>query len=712
MTKYGGGLYGGSTYGATPITPDGAVQWICQIAWDGSFSGTNEAAWMTGLDIKRGREFYVASGAEGLEAMQPGQATLTLENHDGRYDPYNTGSPLSPNVAPGKQIIIQVKDISTGTIHTVFTGHVTDIRPISDNKQVTITAADGLKWLDDQELTIAAATSTTISAAVTSLVGAAAYPWGHSIQTWAQPVPVFDPSPGTYDTALKRVKRTPFTALSVIQELADASLGTLFVDASGVIRYYPIDYNSMTTHTFDQAVLLKEIKVGQPWENIRNKVKTSAIRRGKRPLAAIWQMSSPIEIANNATKTFAISFPNAVDVSSPWWGTWTSNSAADGSGTDESVHTIPYLSNITATSATMSIMNAGSGVTLYMTKLSVSGRVVVEIPVQYTAEDAGSIASYGPRRFTLENTWLQDAGYAEAFATLIKDQLKAPTKNPVIRIEAREDIQYSVELMDKVHLDSAKLGIDNTYWVGGIEHKWQAETGQSVLTTLYLQSVIYSADAITADVFYPGVDLQPELPPTSTPAGVTMTGDATGMHLWGIFDITSYTDYVWNTIDLAAWTASSGWHSYYPDSGSWLDGSGQIVISEPGVYTYSATVRMYVDYHVQLSDSAEFSVDHVIVRRMGAKFKVRFTDNPASTADDCNVIAHYDDVNVIDSNTYMAPGPTITYRKEASSSGEFMVESTGSVKFYFQIEVEKLYGSIHWNNIYVDIVFSRIGDIP
>jgi hypothetical protein len=692
MTVYGTGVYGTDVYGGgTPASPDGAVQWICQIAWDGSFDGTNEAGFAGGLwNIKRGREFYVASGAGGIEAIRPGTATIILNNDTGRYDPYTY-----PNVTPGKKIFISVKDISSGTVYPLFMGHITDIKPFSDDKKVTITAADGLQWLDDQELVIAAASSTTISAAITTVLNAAGYPWAKSIQTWAQPIPVFDPSPATYDSNLKGVRRTPFTAASVLGDLADASLGTLFADASGVMRYYPLDYAGMTTHDLDQAVLLKEIKVGQPWENIRNKVKVSAIRRGKRPLAALWQLASPMEFTPLEGKRIKITFQNSTDLATPVWGQWTANSAADGSGTDESLHFSFALEDVTTSSATLYIFYGYPTGNAFLSKVSVYGKEVVEIPVQYTAEDAGSIASYGPRRFNLENPWLQDAGYAQAFATLIKDQLHEPTKDPVIRIDTREDIQYSIELMDKIHLTSAKLGIDAAYSVGGIEHKWQSETGQSVLTTLYLQSVIYSGDAITADVFYPGVDLQPELPPTTTPPSVTMTGDATCLSIRILeINLLGYTSDQWAALDIPTMlgvtppSAKISSQKYVPDIGSWFN---ETYITAPSAGYYLLTVDTLLD--ISWQEGAYVELEGLDIARNPSVTNIwirNYLSNPAVTGE------------------YQLPYP----KSSASNSCVVISETASPMLLQFRIKPfsDVTVGIVFQMNM--NITITRIGDIP
>jgi hypothetical protein len=102
---------------------------------------------------------------------------------------------------------------------------------------------------------------------------------------------------------------------------------------------------------------------------------------------------------------------------------------------------------------------------------------------------------------------VQDRAYAAAYATLLKDHLKDPQFNPVIEVEQRPAAQFAIELMDKVTLTLAAItAVESTLRVGGIEHRWNSETGQSVTTTIYLQDVLVDATEITPDPFYPGIN--------------------------------------------------------------------------------------------------------------------------------------------------------------------------------------------------------------
>jgi hypothetical protein len=508
-TKYGTG---------DPVpqpTPSSAkVKWIVLIDWTGNgFTGFNEAAYCLGMTVKRGREFYIASGADNFESMRVWPSTLVMDNSTGRYDPYNTAGPLYPYVRPGRRVQIQVRETSDGTTHDILTGHIADIQPDSGNdRQVIITINDGMQWLNDQMVDMTITLHSTISAAIDDILNRANYPFGRDVQTWAQPIPVFDAA--------------QYNAADTVNDLASGSLGTFFIAADGTAKYYPLSYAPSPLPTLDQANLLKEIQVASPWENVRNRIEVESRRRGQYPLAAIWSSGGGIAAPANSNYTMGISFPDAIGVRSVLRRQYDfiANTSSDGTGTDITGRCLAALLNITSTSATLRISNF-TAATAYITFIQVWGCKLVDITVKFASSDAGSIDTYGPRRFQLKNPWLQDSGYARAFSVLLKDFLSGSQKNPVIRIEAREDIQYDMDLMDTIPLTVAKLGIGASFRVGGIEHEWLADNngninGQSVLTTLYLQKVIYSAVAIVPDPYYPPA-IPPVVPPYTPPTPPT-----------------------------------------------------------------------------------------------------------------------------------------------------------------------------------------------
>ena len=71
------------------------------------------------VDTNRGRQHEI-------DRFQTGTLALTLDNRSGRYDPWNTSSPYTGRIAPGKPVRLQATDPNTSTTTALFTG-VTDV---------------------------------------------------------------------------------------------------------------------------------------------------------------------------------------------------------------------------------------------------------------------------------------------------------------------------------------------------------------------------------------------------------------------------------------------------------------------------------------------------------------------------------------------------------------------------------------------------------
>ena len=121
---------------------------------------TDLEAYVLSVDIRRGR-------VRELEEFSAGTAIVVLDNSDGRFDPNNSSSPLSPNVKPGKLLRIKITDPTTSTNHYLFEGNISqwDVSYSWPNfSRCTIRAYDALKPLGQNTVSL------TTSAAATGTV--------------------------------------------------------------------------------------------------------------------------------------------------------------------------------------------------------------------------------------------------------------------------------------------------------------------------------------------------------------------------------------------------------------------------------------------------------------------------------------------------------------------------------------------------------------
>lgn len=126
MARYGTFKYSTETYGKTTTGVPNNILYALHVDWDGdgSYDGDyNEAFRVLGWSVDRGRDSVFNPSGDGFTPYSVGTLRLTLDNKDGRYDSWNTASPLYGNLIPGKRVQFRVGVTSIAeeqVQHTVY----------------------------------------------------------------------------------------------------------------------------------------------------------------------------------------------------------------------------------------------------------------------------------------------------------------------------------------------------------------------------------------------------------------------------------------------------------------------------------------------------------------------------------------------------------------------------------------------------------------
>ena len=267
---------------------DDRLLWLFQVDWDGdgTLDADNEAPLITNASIDRGRDYLLNAASTGFEPVRPGKMVLTLENKDNRFDPYNTSSPLYPNVTPGKLCQLTVKKQSENVRKVRFTGHIQDIRPISGTDQVQITAVDKLQKYKDSNVTLELQTDIKYSDAIEAILDELG-DTGYSIDSVLDTIPY-------YWVDKKR-------AMSAITEITDATVGIFFVSNDGTAKFYSRNKTDVAALSIDQSVMLREIEVNQPWDTVRNNIEIIINPRTLVASGTIWTLGDKPSIASGVS---------------------------------------------------------------------------------------------------------------------------------------------------------------------------------------------------------------------------------------------------------------------------------------------------------------------------------------------------------------------------------------------------------------------------
>lgn len=488
MTRYSPNqsLYNSFKYGAS-VSDRQSVTWVFEVDWDsdGIYNGDNEAFYMRGLSVRRGREFYLNPSGQGFEDVKPGEMIATLDNQSGRFTPNNTSSPLYPYVKPGRRCKLWVfLNYSPYTVFYIFAGTISDIQPGGvDDRIVTITVTDDFLWLDNKSLTDTLKQDTRVAQAITdALTVAGWYAAGRtaSISDNGDLIPWWWTSNRS--------------ALEAIQALSNAYMGKAFVDQQGVFTYYHRNTIYSTVISLDQSEILKDVPSPQPWEVVRNIIKVYAYPRSRASNKVLWELSTPLYLNPSGGQYTLFANYNyggadcpATAVVSPVATTdYLANSNSDGSGTNLTADLV-VSSTIYGTKIKLIVTNSGS-VPAWVTFLQVRGDPLSAVSYMLaTAEDTASQALYLPRDFVMDTPELQSFNQAVDFASFLKAWLAYPVEYPTIMLDTLPEKQFAVDLFDQIDLTMSSLGIDGLYLVSYLEHTWTEESGQAFTTKMILE---------------------------------------------------------------------------------------------------------------------------------------------------------------------------------------------------------------------------------
>lgn len=469
MALYDKFKYAAAKYGASVPTN---LRWGVTFDWDDDdvLDGTNEAPYLKGLVIERGRDYFISPDGSGFEPMAIGRASLQLDNSDGRYNPYNASSPLYPNCEPGRFVKIQVRD--GATTYDLFSGVSQQIIPNGYNRSASIEAEDGIRWLSDNPVSTGIYEQTDAQTAIAAVLAAARWPalWGSAIDAG---IDVLDYWWGKGRSALEEIRA-----------LSDAEIGWFYTDAAGQFVFRSRHNRDASAITITQDWVLINPAFPQPWEFRRNIVQVSSNPIAPATIADVWNASAEIALDGGASVEIEASLSGpAINLICEPGTDYTAYSQSDGAGDDLTSNVIVSVTANVET-ATLTISNTGTQLA-YINLLKVRGNALESSTVSRTAYGTGY--DRHPRALALDLEWQQDANNPAAFSSEILTFLNASSAFPVIQIENRPSLQFAYDLGAIVTVDLAAVGINSTFRIGKIVHEWLSETGQAVRTTWKLE---------------------------------------------------------------------------------------------------------------------------------------------------------------------------------------------------------------------------------
>jgi hypothetical protein len=502
MSEYGASEYSLDNYGtANPVE---SLTWAFLVFWDDEF--VDESPIMINLQTDRGRDHLLSAGG-AWERFRAGSALGTFDNTDGRFDAYNSSGPLYGFLLPGRIVRITVEVLppygDTPTTYDVIRGIIDDIQTggSGEDRLATISIKDGLKWLEERAVALALVEdeeALITAAAIAEQVGF------DEVDDWSIV------QLGTDSVIVPYAFGNEKSALALINQLVDTEAGQIFHAKGGALTLATNDYTEAETTDIEQDKVLRDFELKQPWEVVRTRAQITANPMVEGDPAVLWTFGNDNSGASYKSSNILVYW---TDDSDPPNGT-----AVDAIFSTGGVSTSPTVDFYNLRTAgflppgadspshlDLTTEDIGNGLRLTFTKQTgeqewfyfITWIEVTATPIEagdsvvITASDLAAGVIYGEKTFTLNTPWLQDANYAQQYAAWVVSQLKDAHLFPTIIIENRGMLQYSPELYTtKIHLTIDALGIDDTFRVGKISHRWLNSNGFSVQTTLKLEPVL------------------------------------------------------------------------------------------------------------------------------------------------------------------------------------------------------------------------------
>lgn len=479
--RYGIDQYGDLKYG---VSGNQNLLWAIEIDWDDDsvFDGTNEALRCIDLTTQRGREVYIKPGGgqkgreSGFEQFRPGRATIRLRNDDGRFDAFNTSSPIFGDIEPGRFIRIKVTDGLTSTEYDVFAGKIDKIAPSRKKgfEYVDVTCSDGWRLLFDEEPAIVIQADVATEDAIDQILTDIDWPsiWGRDLLAAAN----------TLDNWWEDGRK----AAKAISELVDNELGRFFIAADGKAKFRGRHNIDSSVITITEDLLLKPIEMPQPQEVIKNRVEVVVHPRITQADVEIWRMQDKLFIEAGVSKNVWAGFrfdgrsvpANNLTTPAPTTD-YTANTQEGGGGSDLTTDFTVAIASTFSKTAKLSITN-GSTDDGYVTLLKMHGDAIDSPDATVIIDDRSGLDQ--PRIFVLDSDWKQSIQDAINAATFLSDMLNAVREFPSGWIQGRPATQFGFDIGDRISIDIDAKSIDSDYRVGYIEHSWLTSNGQSVLT--------------------------------------------------------------------------------------------------------------------------------------------------------------------------------------------------------------------------------------
>lgn len=412
------------------------------------------------------------------EDLTVGEATVILDNVDGRWSPDRSDSPVFPNMLPDKEL--RIRSFHSGSLYELFRGYIQDyvVHPDLADKTTTFQASDQISKLKDREVNLPVVANFNVGSLFVDVLS----------QTDVQSFNV-----DVVDEEVPFAFFSDIGADRAVRELIDQGSWKVFDDGAGTLqvrdRYYDLTRDEQGSYD-----TYKSFTYTFTGDGVINRVIIRSEPRERNPTVVncVGFIDAPFPISAGSLDSFEVSFVDPLDpntslpvdsggISAIEISTTSGGGTAVASGVDVSF-------TFFAKSVVLSMQNVDSRV-LYVTSLTVQGAPLRELPrIEIVRQDSSSESKFGRREFSIESDLIGDVSYAKDYAEFVLvDWKSAPAKVDISLENVFPDI-LALKVGDRIHCTQSFTGVSSEFSIFGMSHTIRLDAGLEHIVSYDLRS--------------------------------------------------------------------------------------------------------------------------------------------------------------------------------------------------------------------------------
>lgn len=453
---------------------------VLEVDWDndGDFGDDGEdliaAGVVYSVECRRGRE--TASLAVSRSAA--GQLRAVLNNSSGDYSPFNTSSPLTGLLLPGRRVRLRATSPVSAVLWTGVLDRIIPVVALKTLPAVQLEASGVFIGLtgENNRVSTEGYSGGGSGAVIDIILDAAGWPSGDR-----------DIDAGNVEVG--RVYFEDTDALEALRQIEDTEMGFLQEDLDWGIRYeerYWRDINSLTsqaTFSDDSAAALTYQRIDEAdyLKEIFNEISVNIQPYSLGDLAVLWTLSETFTLAASEGRTYfakASSIDGAQVAYVDSWTTPVVGTDVMQSGVSDSDIAVSAFKTATTMGITVTNNHASDTATITMQARGVP--VLKGDPFRIVRDDSTSKSTYGRRTFPWPGSWYPNSAYAEGTAEFLLDTQKDPRPLMTIEMVGKDDTHltqmFQRAISERVTLEAdnaTKLGVNQDFYIESIAHSFQ-----------------------------------------------------------------------------------------------------------------------------------------------------------------------------------------------------------------------------------------------